>query len=490
MAGFAALAETHVSVIVFLGDRAYKLKKAVRTPFLDYRSREGREAICHREVALNRRLAPDVYLGVADVHGPDGAVCDHLVVMRRMPEDRRLSTLVRAGRADDDLMAAVARQVAAFHGRAERSPAIDAAATPEAVRRLWVDNFTEMTDFAGPLLNPDTLGAVEALALSYLDGRAPLLERRLADGRIVDGHGDLLATDIFCLDDGPRILDCLEFDDRLRYGDVLLDVAFLAMDLERLGAPGLARSFLRAYRELSAETHPRSLEHHYIAYRALVRAKIGCLLAVQGDPGGATAAAAQLDLCARHLYHGRVRLVLVGGLPGTGKSTLADDLARRLGWVLLRSDEVRKELSGIASTEHVVTGYGEAIYRPEVTEATYDELVRRAGVALGQGESVVIDASWTASRHRDRAVALARTAHVELDELQCEAPADVAEERVRARLATGRDPSDATPVVAARMAEVADPWPSARTVPTTGSPEESATLALRLLGGPLMPSEA
>src|SRR5213079_1977590 len=110
----------------------------------------------------------------------------------------------------------------------------------------------------------------EELACRFLAGRGPLFDARIRDGRIVDGHGDLLANDIFCLDDGPRILDCLEFDDRLRFGDVLLDIGFLAMDLERLGRLDLARAFLAAYREASAETHPRSLEHHYIAYRALV----------------------------------------------------------------------------------------------------------------------------------------------------------------------------------------------------------------------------
>src|SRR5262249_27837180 len=174
----------------------------------------------------------------------------------------RLATLARHGAATTAMIRGVARQIAAFHARAERRPDIDAAATPEAVRRLWIDNFKEMTDLTRSLLSPDRLGLVEGLALRYRDGRSALLEERIQRGRIVDGQGDLLAADIFCLDDGDRILDCLEFDDRLRFGDVLLDVAFLAMDLERLGRPKLARVLLDAYREHTAETHPRSLAQH------------------------------------------------------------------------------------------------------------------------------------------------------------------------------------------------------------------------------------
>src|SRR5207248_5092618 len=169
--------------------------------------------------------------------------------------------------------------------------------------------------------------------------------QRIALGAVRDGHGDLQAEDIFCLDDGPRILDCIEFDDRLRHVDVLADVAFLAMDLERLGAPEAAATFLARYREFARESYPPSLAHHYIAARAHVRCKVACLRHRQGDDGGADAARGLLDLTARHLEAARVRLVLVGGLPGTGKSTVAAALADATGWVVLRSDEVRKDVA-------------------------------------------------------------------------------------------------------------------------------------------------
>ncbi len=487
----ASIVETHVSAVVFLGDRAYKVKKPVRNAFLDYSTRAARESVCRREVELNRRLAPDVYLGVLDVVGPDGQTCDHVIAMRRMPDDRRLETLAREGRATPEMLAALARTMAAFHARAERGPHIDDAASPAAIRRLWVDNFAQMMAFTPSLLSPDTMGVIEGLALTYLDGRSQLFEERIRHGHIVDGHGDLLSADIFCLDDGPRILDCLEFDDGLRFGDVLLDVAFLAMDLERLGRPQLARTFLEAYRELTAETHPRSLEHHYVAYRALVRAKVSCLLAEGGDPTGPPAATSLLDLCARHLYQGQVRLVLVGGAPGTGKTTVADQVGARLGCTVVRSDEVRKEQAGLAPCTRATADFEAGIYAPAATDATYAELLQRAEVALSLGESVVLDATWSAALHRTTAHRVARDTHAELTELCCECPQHVAARRLSARLAANRDASDATEEVAARLRARFDPWPSVRTIDTGGSPEAAVAQAMRWLGAPaLLPQPA
>ncbi len=161
------------------------------------------------------------------------------------------------------------------------------------------------------------------LARRFLAGREPLFDRRVAGGRIIDGHGDLLADDIYCLADGPRVLDCLDFDDRLRWLDGLDDAAFLAMDLERLGAPDLARHFTDWYAEYSGDPAPASLRHHYVAYRALVRAKIARIRAAQDEPAAGCEAQQLADIALRHLRAGAVTLVLVGGLPGTGKSTLA-----------------------------------------------------------------------------------------------------------------------------------------------------------------------
>jgi uncharacterized protein len=476
------VAETHSGLVFFAGDRAFKLKKAVDLGFLDFTTREQRQAACEREVALNRRLAPDVYLGVADVHDATGAVCDHLVVMRRMPAERRLSTLVLGGADVGAALDDLARLVADFHARAERSSEADRAAGGDALARRWRANTDGLRPFAGRFVDGADIDAVERLALRYLAGRGPLFATRVANRRACDGHGDLLADDIFCLDDGPRVLDCLEFDDALRLDDVLADVAFLAMDLERLGRPDLAARFLAAYRRASHDDWPASLGHHHVAYRAQVRAKVAAIRAEQGVTDSAAKAERLLDLARAHLDAGRVRLVLVGGLPGTGKSTLARHVGEATGALVVRSDVVRKELAGIRPDQRAAAEFGEGIYSAATTTAAYQELLARADRALRMGVTTVLDASWTDESQRADARALAAATASDLVELRCVAPPGVVAERIAARAAAGGDASDADSAIGAAMAAVADPWPTSVAVDTVAEPTAVLAAALGHVG--------
>ncbi len=312
-------------------------------------------------------------------------------------------------------------------------------------------------------------------ALRFLDGREPLFDERISNGACCDGHGDLQAADIFCLDDGPRILDCIEFDDRYRFGDVVSDVAFLAMDLERLGSPELSGTLVDAYEAATGAALPRSLLHHYIAYRALVRAKVAALRSRQerGEDLASRdrlAAVALLDLCLRHLERSEVRFVLVGGLPGTGKTTLATGLAERRGATLLRSDLVRKELAGLAPTDPASSDLDRGIYDPAHRDATYAELLRRAADAARHGESVVLDASWTRDRDRQRTREAAAATCSSVVEICCELDPQAAADRIQARIDTGSDASDATPAIAESMAARADAWPEAEHIRTDDRP--------------------
>jgi len=474
----AEVVETHVSVIVLLGDRVFKLKKPVALPFVDWTDRRARHDACHREVQLNRRLAPDVYLGVADVV-VDGSPCDHLVVMRRMPVERRLSTLV-AARADlRDELDRVASLVARFHAAAPRSAAIDQAAGVEGVRRNWDDNLEALRAEGSPVA-PDAVARIGELAHAYLDGRGPLFAERAAAGCNVDGHGDLLADDIYLLPDGPRILDCIDFSDRLRSVDVLDDVAFLAMDLERLGAAELSTSLVGAYERYSGRPAPPSLVHHFVAYRAGVRAKVACVRAAQGAAPAAGDARLLTELTERHLEAGRVRLVAVGGLPGTGKSTVASELAARTGWPVLTTDRIRKELVGAEAEQPFPAGFAEGLYAPDHSAATYRALLERARDHLEKGESVICDASWTDPQWRDAAAGLAEATASDLVPLWCTAPLPVAADRLRRR---GVDhPSDATPEVLAAMAERTPSWAEATSVATDGPVEGSVGVAVEAVG--------
>lgn len=466
---FADVAETHSGIVFFVGDRAYKVKKRVNLGFLDYTERETRQRICHREIELNKRLAPDVYLGVADLVGPDREVEDHLVVMRRLPEDRSLSELVAI---DDpgvaDQLVHIARQLASFHSAASTSPEIDRAAGADAELARWQANQTDISDLGTEALGVHEVSEVVELARRYVAGRGALFRSRIAAGKARDGHGDLLADDIFCLDDGPRILDCIEFDDHLRYGDVLSDIAFLAMDLERLGRTDLARQFVDAYRRYSADSWPPSLEHHYIAYRAFVRAKVAAFRAHQLGSEKAGDATQLLMTARAHLERARVRLILIGGLPASGKSTLAATVADGLDAVMISSDELRKQHAGLDVATPAAAGYQQGLYRPELTRRIYDLIFEQAMVSLADGFNVVIDATFHDGATREEARTLAESAWADMDQIECVAPTRVIEERILKRSSEGPGPSDASLGVARAMQADRVPWPSAHQLDTSG----------------------
>jgi uncharacterized protein len=470
----AGVRETHTAVLWFLGERVHKLKKPVDLGFCDFTTVDARREACEREVTLNSRLSPEVYLGVETLLDPDGAVADHFVLMRRMPAERSLGALVRAGARVDDELRAVARRLADFHSVARRGPEVTREGRVEALTRRWRGVLDGLHRHAGQVLDPEDVARVADLATRFLAGREPLFDARGAAGRVVDGHGDLLADDVFCLRMGPVLLDCLEFDDRLRFLDTLDDAGFLAMDLEHHGGAALGDRFLELYGEFSGDRWPVTLAHHYRAYRAATRAEVTCVRVDQGGPG-AEEARDLLALARRHLEAGQVRLVLVGGLPGTGKSTVAHGLADHLGAVVVSSDSLRKELAGLTPTEPAAAGYGEGLYRAEHKAATYAAMRARAADLLARGESVVLDASWTDVEERAQATALAAEAHAELTCLECRAPQEITEPRIRNRRGSA---SDATPLVGAVMSLDADPWPEATVIDTVGPAEASIDLAV------------
>lgn len=480
---FADLRETHSGVVLLLGQMAYKLKKPVRLPFLDFSTLDRRRAACEREIALNRRLAPDVYLGLASLDQPTGTA-EPLVAMRRMPAASRLSRLV-ADQTGSRQVRAVARLMAQFHTHAERGPRIDAGGRRDRVLLRWRRNLSEAGKLSGSPIPEDLLDHVRARSERYLAGRERLFDERIAQGKVIDGHGDLLADDIFCLPDGPRVLDCLDFDDRLRYVDQIDDIACLTMDLLRLGRPDLAAELVRAYLEFSADRPPQSLIHHYIAYRALMRAKVTAIrLQSRTAEGRVTSSedpVALARLARGHLDQAAVRMVLVGGPPGSGKSTLAGALAERLGCKVIGSDLVRKELAGIDSRTSAAAPFEEGIYTSAWTVRTYAEMRDRAAILLAQGESVILDASWRDPDQRAAAARLAEATAADLVQLRCELPAGVSVERLRDR----RGVSDADEHVAAAMRARQTPWPDSTGIDTSRTPDQAvaAAAAAVLAGG-------
>ena len=455
--------ETHISRLFFTPDRVYKLLKPIRTGFLDHTDPDRRVAAVAAELELNRRLAPDVYLGTADLR-EDDRLADRLIIMRRLPDDRRLSARVNSPDFHDDLRL-VARAVAAFHAGLPPVTEPVPLATAAGLAGFWKSSFDDMAPLVGRLFDRDEYAEVTSLASDYLLHHSELFESRRAAGFVRDGHGDLIAHDIFMLDDGPRILDCLAFDDAYRVSDVLADIAFLVMDVERLAGRAAAHELLRWYCEYTNEHHPSSLAHHYVAYRAHVRAKVAALRWQQGDDASADEARRHHRQARDHLRRARGTLLLLGGGPGTGKTTIADALSGALGWPIVDSDTLRKDLRGIDHNDHRVDMHPD-LYGNTTTDDTYRVLVDHASTMLAAGESVIIDATWARSAHRELARRAAHQQGAQLVEIECTLHPELAKQRILQRQRSGTDASDATPDLVGGARDI---WPSAIPVDTSAS---------------------
>lgn len=483
--------ETHAGVVILIGDVALKVKKPVNFGFLDFSTPDKRRKALQRELELNRRLAPEVYKGVYTLCDEAGRLVEPVLVMTRMPSDRSLEAMALSGQDIDACVRAVARKVADFHARcadSSSSKEIARAGSLEAIQSKWRESFADLRRFVPDLFAAEILDEIEDLAISYLDGRERLLAERIREGEIKDGHGDLLTSDIFCVDSRPEILDCIEFDDSYRYCDVASDTAFLAMDLIRLGRSREARLFLEEYVQASRRPIPYTLLEHYISYRACVRTKVAALSYEQGKADMAVHARALLDITRDHGLRTRPLLVVVGGPPGTGKSSLAaaiqssDSFAAAVGgrprFEVFRSDVVRKEVAGIEPSARCDSGVDAGIYTAQFTARTYAEIGKRAEEELEMGRSVILDATFSDAELREIPRRVARSTGAVLVELHCQAPLEVCRTRIEQRLARGGDASEANVEVAEVISGRFDQWPTAQPIDTSASLDESVAEAI------------
>jgi aminoglycoside phosphotransferase family enzyme/predicted kinase len=457
-AGDLRLHETHISWVVLAGRFAYKLKKPVNFGFLDFTTLARRAAACEDEVRLNRRLCPDVYLGVTYVVerqgafylGGPGRAVEPVVWMRRLPAEGMLSHLLAADAVTPRLVRRIARHLARFHTTAATGPGVDDYGHAEAVAANWRENFDQTAPFVGSLIPPAVQERIRAYVERFFRERADLLERRVAVGRVREGHGDLHAASI-CLD-GRRLqfFDCLEFNPRFRCADVAAEVAFLAMDLDHYGRADLSAVFVETYVRASGDRELLALLDFYRCYRAYVRGKVWCLrLAEHGltpDEEAEVTAEARAYFDLAWSYAGglpRRTLVMAMGPPASGKTSLARALARRFGLVHLSSDVVRKELAGIAPTDRRYEPFGRGLYDPAMTRRTYGILRRRAGHWLRAGRPVVVDATFGRPAERTAFRRLAARARARLIALVCRADDGTLRARLAAREGEGRTTSDA-----------------------------------------------
>lgn len=492
------LVETHISWVVLAGPYAYKLKKPVDFGFLDYSTVERRAAMCADEVRLNRRLCPDVYLGVVQLCAQDGCYriggpgrpVEPLVKMRRLPDAGMLPHLLARGAADRRLVQRIARRLARFHAAAATGPGVDEYGALPTIRANWEENFAQTARFTGRTLPLEAREAIAAFVWHFLDTQADLFTARVAAGRVRDGHGDLHAASI-CIE-GRRVhlFDCIEFSARYRCADVAAEVAFLAMDLDAHGRADLADGFVHAYVRATGDTDVYRLLRFYTCYRAFVRGKVLSFrldepgLSAAEEARRATAARAYFDLAWAYARSERPLLLAAMGLPASGKTTLAAALARRMGLVHLSSDVVRKALAGLPPTARHRVPFGQGLYGPAMTRRTYAALRRAAGRWLRAGRSVVIDATFGDPRERAALRALAARTGARLVVLHCTADEAILKARLGQREQEPHAVSDARLALWPELRAAFTPpdeMTEARAVDTSASPQDMADRVVTML---------
>jgi hypothetical protein len=428
--------ETHISWVL-LGREAYKIKKPVAFPFLDFSTRSRRAAACEAELEVNRRLAPRTYLEVVPIRrradgrfsfAGDGEPVESAVRMVRLDESRSADALLGANTLDVKLVDRLAEGIASFHADAPTNLRISASATVAAIERNVQDNFQALEDAPG-LVTSEELDALERWQLSFLRGHRDLFAHRISAGAIRDGHGDLRLEHVFFgADDDFEVIDAIEFDPRYRWADVAADIAFLSMDLARLGRVDLAERLLASYARASNDFDLYPLVDFYESYRACVRAKI----AAKSAPDEARRYLLCALAAARRPLLPPV-LVAVGGMIGAGKSTVAERLAARMSAPIVDADRTRKHLLGLRPTAHADDAAWSGAYDLRFSEEVYAEVLRRADAVLRSGRPVVVDASFRSAAARAQVREIASRNNVPFRFVECTAPLAVCRERLRRR---------------------------------------------------------
>jgi hypothetical protein len=492
------LIQTHISYVFAAGRFVFKLKKPVRFSFLDFSRRLARLHFCREEVRLNSRISPSIYLGVFPVLRRDHAFRigtkvraqvpraeDYLVKMRRLPPARFLDRLLAAKRVSPHQIQAIADRLVRFHRRASVSRAWKYGSAT-AVRKLTAGNLAECRRFIGRTVTRDQFEAIGRYMRTFAANHKRLLNIRARSGYVREGHGDLRCEHI-CLTGGRiEIFDCVEFSEALRYGDIASEIGFLAMDLDRLGAPRLADELVASYASIARDDSLALLVPFYKCHRAVVRAKVEALRSLEpevpADERAASDRAARgyFELAARYALSASPAIIVVCGMSGTGKSTVARLLHARLGFAVMNSDRIRKRLAAIPAHRRVRTGYGEGIYNEVFTRRTYATMLAEAGAAARAGRGVILDATFKRERERALVGEFARRQKLPVLFVECVAAELEVLRRLRRRASRMGEVSDATAEVYLRQRREFAPL---REIPpdyhlevdTTAAPEQIAS---------------
>jgi uncharacterized protein len=457
------IVETHISLVFLAGGRAYKLKRAIKLPYLDFSTAERRRQACEAELALNRRTAPSLYLELGRLalnakgavgFSREGDALDWVVVMQRFDQALAFDALAQKGALDRRMIDRLADHIAEFHAAAERRPEHGG---PAALREVALTNHRCLAAAGRAGFAAAAVDGIRDKWCGAIAANAALIEARRAAGKVRRCHGDLHLGNICLFDGEPTLFDCLEFSEALASIDILYDLAFLLMDLVHRGFGAFANRVLNRYLDGTLEDDGLAALPLFLSLRAGIRAHVtATALEQRPDAAGLREAARRyLDLADRALATAPARLVAIGGLSGSGKSTLAAALAPEFapcpGARVIRSDVTRKLLCGVAPE----TPLPESAYRPEIGRRVYDALRQKAAAALAAGYSAIVDAVSLRPTERAALGEVARKAGVPFSGLWLEAAPEAMADRIRSRY---HDASDATAAVLARQLEQ-DPGP-------------------------------
>lgn len=487
--------DTHAAIVFLAGDRAYKIKRAVRYDYLDFSTLDRRRRACEAELRLNRRTAPDLYLTVQPISraddgalrwGVSGAIIEWVLVMRRFAQEALLDDLAARGALDVTLMADLADAVAQFHERAER---VDQHGGRQGMR--WViEGNAESFARLEPMLGTDLTASVTARCRGALSRHGDLLDARRCGGFVRRCHGDLHLRNIVLLDGRPTLFDAVEFNDEISCVDVLYDLAFLLMDLLRRHLPVHANAVFNGYLSIRPDLVGLPLLPLFLGCRAAIRAKTAATAAglqpIRSKADAlASAAREYLAMAERLLQPASPVLLAIGGFSGSGKSTVAQRIAPRLGAspgaLVLRSDVIRKSLFGVAAE----TRLGPQAYGADTSAAVYRLIADRASLALAAGHSVIADAVYADPAARDAIARVAARAHVPFAGLWLDTDATTLARRIGQRSA---DASDATTEVLGRQLRAGAGLVSWERIDATGDPEATERSAWRTLQPVLQPA--
>jgi hypothetical protein len=443
------LFETHISWVLVAGSEAYKIKKALRLDFLDFSSLAARRHCCEEEVRLNQRLAPQIYLGVIPITGTlarpqlggEGEALEFAVRMRAFAQQCLWTERIAAGLLGDGEIDRLARLLAAFHGSAARAASDRPWGAPELLRKLAEENLAMLLELAEPARH-GVIGVLRDWQQACLRALAPVFASRKAAGWVRECHGDLHCGNILTVDGEVAPFDCIEFSDALRWLDVMHDLAFACMDLRQLGRGRQAARLLNGYLEASGDYAGLAVLRFYEVDSALVRANVALLRSRQVDGAAAQAlrqrAGVLLDTALATSRPAPPALIVMHGLSGSGKSSIARQVAELLPALQLRSDVERKRMQAIAP---------HAMYDQASTEAVYARLRALAEIIVKSGHGVIVDACNLKRGERDAFLALGEALGVPVPIIDVRASDAVLRQRIRARQAQGGDPSDADEAV-------------------------------------------